>query len=132
MIRFTDGPAADKSLSLKRAPLLLRVVFGPRGAVDALDQLNDTPNPNERIVVYRAITKPTQYHILARGKGGKALTGWWARCEYAVLPDDQQPDDVTARNMDLWRAWCNRVGPALFPHVQVPPPDQRLRKAGSQ
>lgn len=56
MTTFTDGPAAETVLELRRAPKFLRVVRDADGTVDALDQLNDTPKPS-----------PDPAWLLARG-----------------------------------------------------------------
>lgn len=54
MTRFEDGPAAGVNLSLRRAPMFLRVVQNNQtGEWDALDQLDDTPEKNETIFVYK-------------------------------------------------------------------------------
>jgi hypothetical protein len=53
MSKILDGPAAGAFLSLGRSPYFLRVVRKPGGKWDALDQLDDTPEPDEEIHVYR-------------------------------------------------------------------------------
>jgi len=101
MIELLDGPAAGKILDLQRAPLLLRVVIGPRGAVDALDQLGDEPHAKETIHVYRRINQATRYHLKMRCR---SQSGWRASAQYELL--DEQPDQETARETSLWRAWA--------------------------
>lgn len=49
MIEFLDGPAGNKTLELRRAPVYLRVVIDADGNIDALDQLDDRPKEDERI-----------------------------------------------------------------------------------
>ena len=106
MIKFLDGPAADVVLALRRAPVLLRVVRGPRGKWDALDQLDDTPEPNETIFVYRVVGTPTWVHFCCRGKGKRESGVYWSG-EYRLL--DFQPTDEQMRTNEAWAAWCDSV-----------------------
>lgn len=52
MVEFLDGPAAGRSLALRRAPHFLRVVIGPNDTLDALDQPEDYPRFQETIHAY--------------------------------------------------------------------------------
>lgn len=103
MTRFIDGPAAGESLMLRRAPYFLRVVQGPTGKWDALDQLDDRPSADETLVVYRLrpLTQ-TRMHVCARGRG--AVGGWFEGGEYELVAD--QPDDATLRDTDRWHEWA--------------------------
>ena len=108
MIRFVDGPAAGVVLSLRRTPVLLRVVRGPGGNWDALDQLDDTPAADEAIHVYRCATdKPTACFWHGRGKGGRRTGGMSMVAEYSLLPF--QPSDEEMRTNEAWAAWCASV-----------------------
>lgn len=105
MTRFTDGPAMGAALSLRRAPLFLRVVFGIDGQVDALDQLNDQPDPAETITVYRRKGKAGTIHIDYTDKKTRRRRGaWFAYADYKLSPV-QPPDDVM-RSTEAWRGWC--------------------------
>lgn len=99
MITFHDGPAAGQGLTLARAPLFLRVTHGPTGW-DGLDQFSDKPRADERIHVYRRVTKPVMVHILRRPKG----SGWYAMAEYRYVQD--QPEELTMRRTERWQQWC--------------------------
>lgn len=98
MIRFVDGPAAGVTLMLRRAPLYLRVTKGPHW--DALDQLNDFPDPDEVLTAYRRVGTPGMVHIDFTRK----RSAWFAVATYRVVPD--QPPDRVVRSTYLWRAWC--------------------------
>lgn len=102
MTRFLDGPAAGKSLSLKRAPIYLRAVQDPAGKWDALDQLEDEPKKDERIVIYRLKAEPGWCHIYKRGPG----SGFYATGEYEVV--EPQPGQEDVRETDRWRDWTSR------------------------
>jgi len=101
MTSFSDGPAQGQTLMLGRAPIFLRVVEWA-GAFDALDQIDDTPEPEETIHVYQRVGEPGRMHV--HRSGGKG--GWFTVAEYAVLPE--QPDEDEVRRTDAWQAWCRR------------------------
>lgn len=104
MIRFLDGPAAGRSLMLRRAPLYLRAVWDAVNQKwDALDQLTDLPAPGEMIVVYRRTGEPSAAFIDWTEKG-RRRGGCFAVAEYALVSD--QPDDATTRLTKSWRKWC--------------------------
>jgi len=67
---------------LKRAPRFLRVVQGNDGEFDALDQVDDAPRDDERIVVYEINGKPAMVHVNMGRKGG----GWYPVAEYPRCP----------------------------------------------
>lgn len=101
MIRFLDGPAETHALMLRRAPKHLRVVDGPKGW-DGLDQLSDTPAPNEQVFTYRREGGSGMCHILIRSKtrsGGFFATGQYRFC-------DPQPTEAEMRETAAWRDWC--------------------------
>lgn len=120
MITFSDGPAAGRSLLLRRAPAYLRVTRHPlTGEFDGLDQPEDEPLAHEELTVYVLTMRPGS--ISVRGKGGAG--GRYAVANYVLHPDP--PPDATARENESWRAWCeaqwthakaNSLEPAtLFP-----------------
>ncbi len=102
MVTFTNGPAKGSPLELRRAPLFLRVVIGPRGKVDALDQLDDTPNDNETVHIYKRTSGVAV--MFACGRGG---------CRGTVAADYEHYLPVFGptcdfRNTDDWQAWCTK------------------------
>lgn len=99
MIRFWGGPADNATLALKRAPRFLRVVHGPRGKLDALDQLDDQAEPQETISVYRQVWVGPTYHL----KGNRGVTGFWPTASYQWMP---HVNGESVRSTDAWRAWC--------------------------
>lgn len=115
MTTFLDGPAYGTTLFLKRAPHYLRVVLGPdgpthTGTVDALDQLDDVPRSDERIVVYEMTAGPTHVHI-NRGRKGCA---WYRGGEYRMVA--AQPEDAVLRSTESWRAWVSeKIGAPVGP-----------------
>lgn len=103
MIQFTDGPAAMVFLSLRRAPLYLRVVRSAAGEFDALDQLDDEPAADETVFVYRLAGKPAAAFVDGTRNGRRC--GWReVMATYVVVT--QQPDDATMRDTAKWREWC--------------------------
>jgi hypothetical protein len=110
MVTFRDGPAAGVILDLRRAPQLLRVVQSPAGW-DALDALDDSPQEDERITVYRLdVSTLGRYHLLIRGRGRRG-SGWRMRADYWVLA--QQPPDSDVRTTEAWREWA-------YSHAETP------------
>jgi hypothetical protein len=101
-MKFLDGPAKGRFLSLRRAPIFLRVVIDIDGGVDALDQPGDTPSPTETIHVYRLASEPSHFIVCSRGKGAGCNPGVTA--DYCLY--DNQPTDEEAREGSCWRAWC--------------------------
>lgn len=99
MTTFLDGPAAGVTLSLSRAPLLLRVVQTKAGQWDALDQLDDTPRFGETIHVYQQASFDGRVHLCRSGKG----SGWFVIASYRLFP--RPPADHEIRTTAAWRAW---------------------------
>lgn len=101
VITFLDGPASEARLSLRRAPILLRVVIDQAGTVDALDQLTDTPAPTETIHVYRIVPGSLIRAIVcSRGRGCRHES----TAQYQL--HENQPADEDARDTAKWQAWC--------------------------
>jgi hypothetical protein len=103
MIKFLDGPAAGTILQLKRAPLYLRVVIDPRGTVDALDQLDDTPETKEAVWVYRLVAPANWYHLHCGGRRPNG-SGFYQQAEYRLHAE--QPTDAVLRRTEAWQTWC--------------------------
>lgn len=99
MSNFLDGPAAGVRLLLHRAPIMLRAVRKPGGEWDALDQLDDTAEANEQVVVYIAKGKVARVHLC---RSPRKLSGFYEEREYVVLPE--QPEDTAMRSG--WSEWC--------------------------
>lgn len=108
MVTFTDGPAVRATLALGRAPIYLRVVVDETdGKVDALDQLDDTPGPSERVHVYRRRRYGGVIFACARGhrKGDDhACSGQYVIAEYEHL---EGIDGEQLRETDAWREWAH-------------------------
>lgn len=103
MIHLLDGPAAKTRLTLARAPWLLRVVIDPAGKIDALDQLRDSPRPDEQIHVYRIQGKAGIAHF-DRTVNGRRVGTWSAFADYRL--HTEQPTDQQARDTEAWQAWA--------------------------
>ena len=101
MLFFQDGPYIGQGVNCRRAPFFLRVVFGDE--LDALDQLEDEPGPQERITVYIRIEKPATGIACSRGRGGKG-------CQPFIVANyrlyDRQPNRETMRSREAWQTWC--------------------------
>jgi len=105
MTRFLEGPAAGMTLSLRRAPLFLRVVRNDAGQFDALDQFTDAPTSNETLFVSRRKGEAGTCHIdytdaKTRRRSGK----WFTVAEYELFA--VQPADDVLRSTEAWRTWC--------------------------
>lgn len=102
MLKFLDGPAAatGNGLLVRRGPLYLRVVRSLGGSWDALDQLDDEPEPHEAVFAYRQVACRGHVHIRrARGPGG-----FYMMADYALV--EPQPADDILRDTGKWRQWC--------------------------
>jgi hypothetical protein len=103
MTRFSDGPAKDQVLMLRRAARFIRVTE-ENGKWDALDQLEDKPRPTEKLYAYEAIREKVGYALIdCRGKN-KSASGRYAIAEYRIV--NPQPTDEQMRSNDAWAAWC--------------------------
>ena len=112
MSRFLDGPAEGAQLSLSRSPIFLRAVRAPGKGWDALDQLEDSPRPDEEIFVYRRVSEPVICHTDGRDpKTGKRFGRWMSFADYVL--HDAQPDDRVARDRLAWQEWCQEQGTRL-------------------
>jgi hypothetical protein len=101
MITFLDGPAEGQKLSLRRAPLYLRAVQARNGRWDALDQLDDSPKPGERVHVY---VKAADHGGLFVRLSPRSASGYYPRADYRLC--EEQPADDVARDTEQWRAWA--------------------------
>ncbi len=92
---------ANGGLSLERAPMFLRFVRGPRG-FDALDQLDDEPQPWEAIVAAKR-DSIGQVHVYGRHRCGRSFGRWLTVAEYT--PCAEQPSEEIMRSTMKWRRW---------------------------
>lgn len=92
-------------LSLRRAPLFLRVVRSDAGQFDALDQLADAATANEVLFVYRRKGQAGACHIdYTDTKTRRRCGKWFTVAEYELHVE--QPADSVLRDTARWRAWC--------------------------
>jgi hypothetical protein len=92
------GTAGTRALSFARNPAYLRVVVDQDGSVDALDQIEDTPKPTEKIYVYR---QGEQIFVCGRGTAPTQNPTFF----YFPVPLDAQTLE-SFRDNEVWRAWC--------------------------
>lgn len=104
MTTFTDGPAAGKTLLIKRSPYFLRVVDDGT-KLDALDQVDDSPKPSETCYAYRCAKVSGAVHLNIKGGRG----GFFPRAEYAFIPE--QPPQAVMRSRAEWSEWCHAHAP---------------------
>lgn len=97
MIKALDGPAAGTVLSLRRAPVFLRLVRDRAGTWDALDQLEDEPAGDEEIFAYRIVDGT--WGVAFVRPGGRYELG-----EYRYV--GEQPSQFELRDTDAWRDWA--------------------------
>ncbi len=102
MVNFKDGPCMG-ILMLKRAPKYLRAVINTKGELDALDQLEDTPNENEVVYVYKREGETGSVHICGR----KNISGWYAMADYRWMPEVRGQE---LRNNETWQKWAEKQG----------------------
>lgn len=113
MMRFKDGPAAGVTLSCHgRTPLMLRVVQNSRGEWDALNEIEDTPKPDERIYVYIIASPPGWMHVSYRPRS-RSYSG--STSEYKLWPE--QPAEAHVRGNKAWQAWCAANHGAIIPRL---------------
>lgn len=91
---------------LKRSAYFLRVVEC-KGVFDALDQLNDSPRPEERLYAYRIVGKPGMAFV-----DGPKVRGCYPIAIYEFIPE--QPTDDQMRSSDAWHNWCCEHRPKSF------------------
>ncbi|MEM1207731.1 MAG: hypothetical protein AAGI54_00560 [Planctomycetota bacterium] len=115
MITFLDGPAADITLVLQRAPVFLRAVVTKRGEWDALDLPDDEPKAGEQIHIYVRQGTPIVGFIDYRTgpKGGRRAGHPFASAEYRYAAE--QPPDGVARDTKRWQAWCLQASRETLP-----------------
>src|SRR5262245_10530111 len=100
--KFIDGPAEGQILLLRRAPLLLRVVIDQQRTWDALDQLTDTAEPNEKVYVYQLVKDEGTMQLNMGRRGG----GWYRVATYRLYGD--QSDQETLHDNSKWQEWAQR------------------------
>jgi hypothetical protein len=101
MVSFELGPATGQ-------------VLGPRGKVDALDQLDDEPDPSEALHAYVCTESRGMVHL---NMGRKKGSGFYAMATYRVIAE--QPADAEMRDRDRWRAWCRAAAAPLAKPAEV-------------
>ena len=144
MLQLLDGPCQG-TFMVKRAPIFLRAVAKPvllprepgdeegqirtdLGECDVLDQLEDTPEAGEQVFVYKLQGKAGSFHIHARGKDGKAISGWYAMGQYKHLPE---VDGEQLRDNGRWRVWVQERLQKVEPGATVGP-DGSIQKGGTK
>jgi len=107
MTTFEDGPAKGVVLMLHRSPRFLRITVRPMPGTgkpfpwDALDQLDDTPTPDETLHVYERTDTGAVIHR-------RGTYGCLPVASYRYVAD--QPADADMRTTEAWRRWCqNRI-----------------------
>lgn len=100
-LRLHDGPC-EGTYMVKRAPLFLRAVRGPRGT-DVLDQLDDTPEDGEAVYVYRRKGESGSYHVKTTSR---KATGFYASGDYYLVRDQTPVMGEQFRSNEVWQAWA--------------------------
>lgn len=89
-------------LQLARVPLFLRfTVIGKTW--DALDQVDDQPNPGEELIAAKLSGRGTVH--IDRTVKGKRVGEWIPTADYD--PCEEQPSQDVMRSTVLWREWCH-------------------------
>lgn len=104
-MHFVDGPAAGIQIPLRRRPILLRIVHSPAAGWDGLDQLDDSPAPEERVFLYWRKQEGQWCHVDGRdAKTGKRF----GRTEWIVdfFHVSDGPTEEILRDNGKYRDWC--------------------------
>lgn len=107
MTTFIDGMAKNTILSLQRAPVFLRVTMRfeqGKPVFDALDQLDDTPTPEETLFAYQVSGAVGGAFIDGRdAKTGKRFGRYEPIATYRL--HHTQPADEIMRDNKKWGDW---------------------------
>lgn len=99
-------PTFRGSLSLRRAPKYLRFTCRGHSSCsrnwDALDQLDDEPEPGEELIA--AVLKSRGSIHLDRVVKGRRVGEWHETAEYE--PCAKQPSQKVMRDRKSWHEWC--------------------------
>ena len=100
MIELLDGPGRGQVFSVRLAPRLLRVVRGPRGRWDCLNEPDDVARDAETIHVYqRQIGTFMQFHVKCRKR---SESGFFQSGKYEFVKVDAE----SLRDNRAWNVWC--------------------------
>lgn len=102
MTTFEDGPAKGQRLMLHRAPIFLRVTE-KGGKFDALDQVDDTPRPDEMLYAYQLAERPGHCHI---NTGRKPGGGFYPVAKYRMIVPQPLLEEMLTR--EAWVKWVER------------------------
>ena len=108
MVHFRFPLFQTACLMIRRVPKFIRFTTrkedGKR-VFDALDQLDDTPLPEE--AVFAARLKHRGICHVDRTVKGRRVGEWYQTADYVLM--EEQPDDATIRDTEKWQAWCVRM-----------------------
>lgn len=104
MTTFKGGPADGQTLTLKRRPILLRVVQDNDGQFDALDMPDDEPRADEKVFVYILAKTGASGFLDGRDKQGKRWGTSFAGGEYRICPF--QPGEEEGLDRNRFVEWC--------------------------
>ena len=112
MLKFEGGPV-EGTFFCKRAPYFLRAVVNEStGAMDVLDLVDDAPEPNEKVYVYRREGEASTFH-LNRGAAG---SGFFPSATYRYMTNGED-----LRENKVWQAWCMGVSDSEGLNLRLPP-----------
>ena len=100
MVELLDGPGAGEVFFVRRAPMLLRVVRGPRGRWDCLNELDDVATEKETLSVYRM--KPGTFLAFHVKCQKRSESGFFQGGKYEFVEVDAE----SLRDNDAWEIWC--------------------------
>jgi hypothetical protein len=103
-LQILDGPAEGVYRNIRRAPKYLRMVVDQRtGKIDALDQLDDAPTPDETVSVYLQESFDGYTHLDFDLEAGKFAN--YVNASYCHLP---AVDGQKLRLAAAWQDWVDR------------------------
>jgi hypothetical protein len=105
---FLDVPAIRgkmPALELRRTPMFLRFVMTGTDwqTLDALDQLDDAPKPEERVLAAVKDGEDGCLHLDSRDNRGRRVGQWFKTATYRLIAP--QPEQSVLRDAARWQAW---------------------------
>lgn len=115
---FLQHGTSRGPIHLARTPRFLRFVIQGTDwlSLDALDQMEDTPAPDETVIVAELVSRGN-IHIDGADKRGRRTASWVSTATYKQVHNP--PPREVAADTQQWQAWCYQR--AKCPPAYTPP-----------